>query len=192
MHLILGSDLLTVPIVGLLVGLLLCFMGKKILGFIIILFGFLIGYTWGAQVLSDVLNRAISCSPWIPWVAGVVGAALGIVAWKVSMFFAGTVIGLFIARGLFPDIPAIAHTGIALSTGILVQIYKDPVLAFSTALGGGLIAGSSIVSILRSLGMLEVTGLQVVTANRGFIPYIVLSIILTIIGYLFQTRKLND
>lgn len=192
MHIIFETDLLTITIVGLLIGLLFCFLGKKLLGFVIVLFGFLIGYTLGAQVVCDVLNKTISSSPWIPWVAGFVSAGLSVVAWKISMFFAGTVIGLFAARGLLPGIPGIAHAGIALAIGVLVQIYRTPVIAFITALAGGYLAGSSVMAILDRVGFLRTIGLYSESTNSGFIIEIVLTVILTITGYFYQTRELKE
>lgn len=192
MHLIFETDLLTISIVGLLIGLLFCFLGKKLLGFVIVFFGFLIGYTLGAQVVCDVLNKTISGSPWIPWVTGFVSAGLSVVAWKISMFFAGTVIGLFAVRGLLPGIPGIAHVGIALAAGVLVQIYRTPVIAFITALAGGYIAGSSALAILERVGFLRIIGLYSESNNSGFIIGMVLTAIFTITGYFYQTRELKD
>jgi hypothetical protein len=192
MNLIIESDLLTIPIVGLLVGLLFCFLGRKLLGFVIILFGFLIGYTLGAQFVCDILNKTISGSPWIPWVTGVVSAGLSVVAWKISIFFAGTIIGLFAARCIFPGIPGIAHAGIALAAGVLVQIYRTPVIAFITALAGGYLAGSSSLAILDQAGLIKTLGSYSENINIGFIIGIALTAILTITGYFYQTRELKD
>ncbi|MCK4505462.1 MAG: hypothetical protein KAW14_07595 [Candidatus Aegiribacteria sp.] len=192
MNLIIENNLLAIPIVGVLVGLLFCFMGKKLLGFIIILFGFLIGYTIGAQFVCDVLNRTIIGSPWIPWVTGLVSAGLSVVAWKISIFFAGTVIGLFAARGILPGIPGIAHGGIALAVGVLVQIYRTPVIAFITALAGGYIAGFSVLAILDQAGFIQTLGLYSENINIGFIIGIALTAIFTIIGYFYQTRELKE
>ena len=192
MHLIFNTDLLTIHIVGLLIGLLFCFMGKKVLGFVVVLFGFLIGYTLGAQVICDALNKTISGSPWIPWVTGFVSAALSVVAWKISMFFAGTVIGLFAARALLPEIPGIAHIGIALAAGVLVQVYRTPVIAFITALAGGYIAGSSALAILGRFGFLRAIGLYTESTDIGFIIGIALTAIFVITGYFYQTRELEE
>ncbi|MCD4848889.1 MAG: hypothetical protein K8R76_11950 [Candidatus Aegiribacteria sp.] len=192
MHLIFDTDLLTISIAGLLIGLLFCFFGKKLLGFVIVLFGFLIGYSLGAQVVCDVLNKTLSSSPWIPWVTGFVSAGLSLVAWKVSMFFAGTVIGLFAVRGLLPGIPGIAHVAIALTAGVLVQVYRTPVISFITALAGGYIAGTSALALLERSGFLKTIGLYAEGGNSGFIIGIVLTAIFAIIGYFYQTRELKD
>lgn len=192
MNLILETNLFAVPIIGLLIGLLFCLLGKKLLGFVIILFGFLIGYTVGAEFVCDTLNKTVSGSPWIPWVTGLVSAGLSVVAWKISMFFAGTIIGLFAARGLLPGIPGLAHVGIALVIGILVQIYRTPVIAFITALAGGYIAGFSALAILDKAGFIRTLGSYSENVNSGFIIGIALTAIFTVVGYFYQTRELKD
>ncbi len=192
MHLIFETDLLTLSIAGLVIGLIFCFFGKKLLGFVILLFGFLIGYSLGAQVVCDALNQTISSSPWIPWVTGLVSAGLSVVAWKISMFFAGTVIGLFAVRGLLPGIPGVAHAGIALAIGILVQVYRTPVIAFITALAGGYVAGSSALDILDRAGFLRTIGMYTENTNSGFIIGIALTAIFAITGYFYQTKDLKD
>ncbi len=109
MNLILESQIFTLPYISFIAGLLFCFLGRKMLGVIVILFGFIIGYTWGAVLLADIMGTNIASNPWIQWAASITGAALGLVAWKFSMFLIGTVIGLFIARGLLHSVPGIAH-----------------------------------------------------------------------------------
>ena len=192
MHLIFETDLLTISIVGFLVGLLFCFFGKKLLGLVIVVFGFLIGYTLGAQYVFDILNKTISSSPWIPWVTGAVAAGLSVVAWKISMFFAGTVIGLFAARSLLPGIPDIGHLGIAVVSGVLAQVYRTPVIAFITALGGGYVAGSSALALLQRLGFQSAIGSYTEGTDTGLIIGIALTAIFTVTGYFYQTKALKQ
>lgn len=191
MNTILEADIFTLPYVSFLAGLVFCLLGRKLLGVIVIIFGFFIGYTWGAVLLSDIMGRTIASSPWIPWVAGAAGAALGLVAWKVSMFFAGAVIGLFIARGLLPSIPGIAHAGISLLAGILVQIFKDPIISLLTAIAGAYIAAGSAVIMLNMVGFLDAIGSYTKSSNAALVITIVLTLIFTFVGYKFQTRDLN-
>ncbi len=192
MNLIIETDLFAIPIIGLLIGLLFCFLGKKLLGFVLVLFGFMIGYTIGAEFVFDALNKTVTGSPWIPWVTGLVSAGLSVIAWKISIFFAGSIIGLFAARGLLPGIPGIAHAGIALTAGVLVQIYRTPVIAFITALAGGYIAGFSALAIIDRIGFIQVIGSYSENVNCGFIIGIILTAIFTIIGYFYQTRELKE
>lgn len=191
MNLIMEIDLLSIPIVGLIVGLLFCFMGRKVLGFVVLLFGFLIGLTWGSPFLYDVLHKTAEGSPWIRWVAGGIGAVLGVVAWRVSMFFAGTVIGLFIARGIIPGINGIVHVVIAFASGFLVHVYKDKVIAFITAMAGGYITSGFVVSLMVKYGFIDTLGTYKVGMDTGFIILIVLTVIFTVVGYLVQTRDVK-
>lgn len=191
MNIMLEADIFTLPYVSFLVGLVFCLLGRKLLGVIVIVSGFFIGFTWGAVLLSDIMGRTIASSPWIPWAAGAVGAALGLVAWKVSMFFAGAFIGLFIARGLLPSVPGIAHAGISLLAGVFVQIYKDPIISLLTAIAGAYIAAGSAVIMLNMVGFLDAIGAYTESSSAALVITIVLTLIFTFIGYKFQTRDLN-
>lgn len=190
MEFIFGSESMTMPFVGLLLGLVFCFMGRKVLGFIIVLLGFAIGWQWGAAPLADLFNTGAS---WVPWVAGALGGIISVVAWKLSMFLAGTVIGLFLVRGIFPELARLAQVGIALAVGALVQVFKKPIISLFTAFAGAYMVGSSLAVLSVSLGLIGTVDL--VAENAGNIPgYIRIgtTVILTIVGYLFQTRKLSD
>jgi len=191
MNIVLQADFFTVPIISFLAGIIFCMLGRKLLGLIVILFGFLIGFTWGAVFLADVTHNTISSSPWIPWVAGVAGAALGLVAWRISMFFAGAVIGLFIARGLLPSLPGIAHMGISLLSGVLMHIYKAPIVSLLTALAGAYLAAGSAVIMLGDIGFLDAVGSYTDIVSAASIITIVLTLIFTLVGYKFQTRNIG-
>ena len=190
MNILLTAKIFTLPYISFLVGLVFCFFGRKLLGVIVILFGFLIGYTWGSLFLADIIGTTIASSPWILWAAGFAGAALGLLAWKVSMFLAGSVVGLFIARGLLPAIPGIAHAAIALLAGILVHVYRDPIIALLTAIAGAyIVAGSSII-MLDSIGFLDAIGVYLASSGTASIITAVLTLIFTLVGYKFQTKNL--
>lgn len=191
MNVILNEQIFTVPYISFIVGLLFCFLGRKLLGFIVILFGFLTGYSWGAVLLADVTGITLSSSSWIQWVTGIVGIVLGIVAWKFSMFLIGTVLGLFIARGFLPAIPGIAHAGIALIAGILVHLYRDPIIALLTALSGAYIAAGSAVIMLNMIGFLDAIGVYTESSNSASFIVIILTGIFALTGYKFQTRDIN-
>lgn len=191
MNLILEADILKLPYVSFLAGLAFCLLGRKLLGVIVILFGFLLGYTWGSVFLADIIGRTIASSPWIPWVMGAVGMAVGVVAWKISMFLVGLIIGLFIARGFLPAAPGIAHTGIALVAGILVHMYRDPIISLLTAIAGAYITAGSAVILLNKVGFLDAIGAYMESSYAASVIIIVLTIIFAFVGYKFQARDLN-
>ncbi len=191
MNHILDAQIFELPYVSFIAGLLFCFLGRKMLGFIVILFGFIIGYTWGATLLADVMNTTTASSPWIQWTTGIVGAALGLVAWKFSMFLIGTLIGLFIVRGLLPSVPGVAHAGIALTSGILVHLYREPVIALLTAISGAYIAAGSAVIMLNMFGFLNAVGIHSIFSNPATLLIVVLTGLFALTGYKFQTRDIN-
>lgn len=191
MNLILEGQMFALPYISFIAGLLFCVLGRKLLGVIVILFGLIIGYTWGAVLLADVMGTTTASSPWIPWAAGITGAVLGLVAWKLSMFLIGTIIGLFVARGFLPSVPGIAHAGIALTCGILVHLYRDPVIALLTAISGAYIAAGSAVIMLNSVGFLSAVGIHSLASNNATLLVLILTGIFALTGYKFQMRGVN-
>jgi len=191
MNLVLDAQIFTLPYISFIAGLLFCFLGRKLLGVIVVLFGFLIGYTMGAVLLSEIVGSSIYSSPWIPLVAGGVGAIVGLIAWKYSMFLIGAVIGLFIARGFLPAVPGIAHAGIALTSGILVHLYRDPIIALLTAISGAYIAAGSAVIMLNMTGFLDVIGGYTESSDAALIIIIILTLLFAVTGYKFQTRDID-
>lgn len=184
------NDPVTWSFISIVLGLLFCFMGRKILPVIVILLGFAIGYSWGAKPLADLLNSSAS---WVPWLAGGVAAILSVVLWKVSVFFAGTVIGLFVMRDLFPSLAQLIHVVAALAFGALVQLFRKPVIALFTALAGAYMTGTGLAVLAVDFGLIGTVGL--VAEGAGNMPRMIqvgVTVILTIVGYLFQTKKLED
>ena len=184
------KDPATWSFVAIVLGLLFCFMGRKILPIIVILLGFAIGYSWGAPPLADLMN---SNATWIPWLAGGIAAILSVVLWKVSVFFAGTIIGLFVMRDLFPELAQLVHVVAALAFGALVQLFRKPVISLFTALAGAYMTGTGLAFLAVDFGLISTVGL--VAEGTGNLPRIIqigVTVILTIVGYLFQTKKLED
>ncbi len=173
---------------GLLLGVTICLMGCKVIGFILVIFGFTIGFTWGGKPLADLLNTQ---ALWVPWVVGAAGSIIAVVLWKISVYFAGTIIGLILMRGIFPELVKLAQVGIALTVGVLVQVFKKPLISFFTALAGAFMTGKVLAFLAVDLGVIRtVTLFDRSSEGLPKIIIIVVTIIMTVIGYLFQTRKL--
>ncbi|MBD3277602.1 MAG: DUF4203 domain-containing protein [Candidatus Aegiribacteria sp.] len=191
MNNILSANVFTFPFISFFVGLLFCFLGRKLLGFIVVLFGFLIGYTWLTALFCGLFDTTVAQSGWIPWVAGLLGAAIGLVAWKVSVFLAGAVMGLFLARGLLPASPQLLHGGIAIVSGILAHIYREPLLSLLTAVSGAYIAAGSAVVLLEDLGMLDVLSDYADPSTTSLVIGAVLTLVFSVVGFNFQSRNTN-
>lgn len=173
---------------GLLLGIVICLMGWKVIGFILVIFGFTISFTWGGKPLADLLNTQAS---WVPWVAGAAGSVIALVAWKISMFFVGTIIGLVLMRGIFPELVKLAQIGIALTAGVLIQVFKKPLISFFTAFAGAFMTGKMLSFLAVDLGVIRtVTFFDRSSEGLPKAIIFVTTIIMTVIGYLFQTRKL--
>ncbi|MEN8207662.1 MAG: hypothetical protein ABFR50_00270 [Candidatus Fermentibacteria bacterium] len=192
MNIVLDGQIFSMPYISFIAGLFFCLLGRKLLGLILILFGIITGYTWGASLLADVLGTTTAAAPWIPWAAGITGAILGLIAWKLSMFLVGTVIGLFIARGLLPYVSGIVHTGIALSCGILVHFYREPVIALLTAISGAYIAAGSAIILMDAVGFLRAVGISSISSGNATLLVLILTGIFALTGYKFQMRNVNS
>lgn len=179
----------TMAFIGLLLGIVICLMGWKVIGLILVIFGFIISFTWGGKPLADLLNTQAS---WVPWVAGAAGSIIAVVTWKISMFFAGSIIGLVLMRGIFPELVKLAQVGIALTVGVLVQVFKKPLISFFTAFAGAFMIGKMLSFLAVDLGIIRTVTL-IDRSSEGLPQTIILvtTIIMTVIGHLFQTRKLN-
>ncbi|OPL19671.1 MAG: hypothetical protein AVO35_01485 [Candidatus Aegiribacteria sp. MLS_C] len=192
MDLILDARIFSIPMVSFIIGLLFCFLGRKLLGFIVIVFGFMIGFSWLSLLLADITGTTVAASPWVAWVSGLIGAALGLVAWKVSMLLAGAVIGLFVARGLLPSMSSIVHAAIALASGILMHVYKEPITALLTAIAGAYIAAGSAMIMLEDIGFVSSVAGFIDAADPGPVIALVLMFIFCLTGYKFQARSLGS
>ncbi|MFO8183768.1 MAG: hypothetical protein R6U39_06290 [Candidatus Aegiribacteria sp.] len=192
MDIILEADIFTYPMVSFIAGLIFCVLGRKLLGFLVILFGFFIGYGWLSPWLAEVTGSSLSSSPWIRWICGALGAALGLVAWKVSMFFAGAVVGLFAARGLLPGLHGIVHVAIAILAGFLVHVQREPVLALLTATAGSYIATGSAMIMLEDIGFVGAVASFLDASNPAPVIAAVLLVIFVIVGYKFQARSFGS
>jgi hypothetical protein len=192
MNAILQAEIFYLPLVSFIVGLIFCFLGRKLLGFIVVVFGFFIGYNWLSSLVVSLTGSSIAASPWIPWVSGAVGAALGLVAWKVSMFLAGTVIGLFAARGFLPNMNGIIHVAIALAAGTLVHVYKEPIIALLTAIAGSYVATGSAMIMLEEIGFVRAIAGFTDASNPAPVIAAVILLIFAITGYKFQARSFGS
>ncbi len=188
----LDADIFYIPIVSFIVGLIFCFLGRKILGFIVVLFGFFIGFGWLSPLLASIFGVSLHSTPWVAWVAGLIGAGLGLLAWKVSVFLAGCVVGLFAARGFLPSSSGIIHIAIALASGTVVHVYKDPIISLLTAIAGAYVATGSAMIMLNRIGFTDAVARFINASNPAPVIAAVLLLILVIMGYKFQARSFGS
>jgi len=175
------------PLILLLIGAVFCFFGKKLLGFLILVLGFLIGYYYlGPMVMAKVGESAT----WIRWVSGIVIAILSTVAWKVSFFLMGSILGMFILRIVLPEsTPGLVLLVSSFTIGTLVQLFKTPVIAFGTALAGSAFIADGFVMLGEQMGMFaRAEGMESVGNAHLTVKYAVLGIF-TALGYMSQMKR---
>ncbi len=173
------------PVIILLAGAVSCFFGKKLLGILILVLGFLIGfYFLGPMVMTKVGEEAT----WIPWVAGVVIAVLATVAWKVSFFLMGSILGMFILRSVLPEnTPGLVLMVSSFAIGTLVQLFKTPVIALATALAGSSFVSTGFVMLSKQMGMFS-EGVGNSESAETIVKYSIL-LIFTALGYMSQMKR---
>lgn len=191
MEVLLEADVFAIPYLSFIGGLFFCLMGRKLLGLIVIVFGFLIGYGWLTSLLGGILGIAPETSKWLPPVAGLLGAVLGLIAWRVSVFFAGTVVGLFVVRGFLPELPGLAHVAAALACGTLTHLFKDRIISLLTAIAGAYVAAGSAMILLDRIDFIDSLAGFIHVDDPGPGIGIGLVLIFAIVGYKFQVRNLG-
>lgn len=149
------EDSLPVPgmiigIVMLVMGLLLCLLGLKLVKFWSIWFGFWLGLISGL-VVGVLLGVEIGQ---VLIIAVVVGIALGLLALflgRFGMFIVCLVAGVSVGS-IFIEVNPIVGLVIALVLGcagaILAAVFRHPIVIIMTALQGGLLAGGALVNLL--------------------------------------------
>ncbi|GEM_PF-1766984 len=192
MNLILEAEIFTFPMLSFIAGLFFCFLGRKILGIIVAVFGFLIGFSWLSPAIADISGIPLEGNNWLIWFSAVLGAILGLVTWIISIFFAGTVLGIFLARGLLPEINGFIHVVIGLIVGFLMNSFKEPVSAFFTSFAGAYVATGSAMIMLNDVGFSGSVARFLEVGDPDPAIAILLMLLFTFFGYKFQSRSFGS
>jgi len=170
-------DPLPAAVLMLLIGTCLCFFGRKLIIFALAITCFLLAWLYGAQILSSLTNSAFLLT-WGPWIIGVLGAVLGLLLYKLSVFAAGILIVWFLLESHVPGIHIVIRIVASLSAGALLLAFRRPILSSLTALLGGSLAALAIVSLLAHVSI------SVSTTIYWFIL-----VALTISGFVTQMKR---
>lgn len=186
--------IIVAAIIGIVTGLLTCFLGYKLRKIWTALVGLLvfggIGYAVSAMFVDEtgaVIGIAVG--------AGIVGALLGFFLWRLGCALRALVISglatfvLCMSKvDLDADLSLIVALAVGLIIAILVFAYIRPLLIFYTAITGGFSAASSIMTLLPEstqedlwflvyviAGVLAIAGIivQFVTTKKKIEPDVV-------------------
>ncbi|NLP05394.1 TMEM198/TM7SF3 family protein [Candidatus Fermentibacteria bacterium] len=124
-------------------GLLFCFLGRRLFTFFLACSGFILGFTAGSLLfenLEGLLKPALSSA------AGLACAALSIVLLRLSMFLGGAAAGFVSASGLL-GLDLLPSLAVALAAGVLTALLTKQFLSVLTAASGALtaVAGATVL-----------------------------------------------
>lgn len=138
---------------GIVVGLLICFFGLKLVKFLGALVGFFVGALIGA-IIALVAGLDGLAFAGVVVAAGVILAVLSWFLYRIGVFFLVFLQALGIASSILQP-QSVVLTGVcavaALVVAILAVIYVEPFVIIVTGLSGGVTAGTNI-AVLAGLG----------------------------------------
>ncbi len=150
----LGELGMGVMIASIAVGLLLCFLGLKLIKIISALMGFCIGAAAGT-VISSIANVTGYTRIIIIFACAVVLAALIFFLYRVAVFlmaFTAVVSAVLAVFGTSEKTYVLAALGAAAVIGIIAMIFAEPGAVIVTSLSGGASAGLGIASLAGFAG----------------------------------------
>lgn len=147
-------------LVGLVVaGGLYCFLGYRILKFILGLTGFLLAGSAAASLVGFLSYGNLIGMGIALLVGGICGAMALFFLYKTGIFCLGTVGAALVAYAVFQDRPEAwalwAVVGLGLSGGFLALLIERPVMALATAAIGSMLLTQAALVLARDQGWLE-------------------------------------
>lgn len=161
-------------IISIVIGILVCFLGLKLVKVLAVLIGFALGASLGAAICKAVGLSGLT-SAIVVFGCAVVLAALSFALYRFGVFCTVFIIVVSIAAGIvYPDTMFLLgiYAGVGLILAILAAIFVEPYVIVVTAASGGYTAGTAIAAV---------TGLS----GNVFIGYGVAAA-LAVIGMIFQ------
>ncbi len=140
------------PLAMLPAGLVLAFHGRKIVPFALGLCALVLGFLYGGLLLSAISSDPVVIR-WAPLLTAVLFTLLVLFLYRVAFFFAGLLIGFFLAGFLLPDASTIVAGLVALATGAIVYVSRNFVFSVLTAVLGGALAATGAVNLSAWAGV---------------------------------------
>jgi len=181
-----------------LLGMLVCFLGYRLLRVVLGIVGFLAGAVGATWLGGDVLHISRVWLLIAGLVGGIVGAVLAAVLFKVGVFILGAAGGALAALALLSAPRPLVLVAVAVAGGILTLLLQKPLVSIATAFIGawGVVAGAFHLAgwyeLPDGLGRLgNFAGL----GQRGLMmlgAWVVLGIIGTIVQLSARKRKKQE
>lgn len=178
-----GQQTIEILIASIVVGVLLCLFGLKLVRVLTALTGFLIGAMIGL-VVSVMMELTGMTMVIVIFACAVILALLAFFLYRVGIFFLMLEMAAGIAMG-FIDVSSMIQLLVALVIGVVVAvlavIYIEPVVIIITAISGGIGAGTAIAQVAGiDSNPLIVYGISALLAIVGMV-----------VQFMMQSRKVG-
>ena len=177
------------PVLLLIAGFVVCFLGYRLLRFTLGLAGFCVGIALGLAVAGLIPGISQVFTIIIGIVCGVLGAILATVLYKFGVFLLGAGAGILVAGVIVAatgwHYPMLARVLAAIVGGILTLILERPLISILSALAG---AWGIVLGTFQLFGLSHVSaGARMPPANYGLM--IACWLVLGLIGAVVQLRS---
>lgn len=152
MDILLMLDPLAAAVLMLVVGLCLCFFGRKLIFFSLAVVCFIMGWLYGSELLASLTGSRFLLE-WGPWILGVAASVLGMLLYKLSIFTAGALIIWFLLERHVPEVHIALRIFGSLAAGGLLLAFRKPLLSMLTALLGASMTALASVAILAHVSV---------------------------------------
>jgi hypothetical protein len=181
-------------LIGILIGLLNCFLGYRIFRIILGIWGFVIGGLLCGGIAFRVLDGAVLPTIVIGFFGAVLGAVLAVLLYYVGIFMLGAGLGVIVGGiigSVFNDTVALVLAIVlAIIGGIVAIILQKLMIILSTSFGGSAAVVSGIYYLIEGGNQILRTGRttrlppDIVTANLGLlIAWFVLGVAGVVVQY---------
>lgn len=144
-------------IAAILLGLVVCFFGYRLVRAVLALAGFAVGAIVGLTAVAAIPGTGQLAVLIAAGVGGIIGAVLSAALYKVGVFALGALAGLMLSTMLpVVGLPAplwLVRAACALGLGLLALLIERPMLSICTALAG---AWSAVAGVFVLLGRYSV------------------------------------
>ncbi|MDO4478975.1 MAG: hypothetical protein Q4B73_08055 [Lachnospiraceae bacterium] len=173
-----SSGALVSALITLVVAVVMCFFGYRLLKYIVAVFGFMFGVSLG-QWICSLFNGGRVLNIIITLVIAIGLALVAFLLFKVGVFILifGSVLVFFGAAALFTSVNMLIGVAVALVLAILGVVFIRPVSIFITGINGGLSIGDALTTLVLAKLL---PGMAIVGAIIG--------LVLAILGIIYQFK----
>lgn len=178
-----GKINIGIIIAGIVIGLIICFFGLKLVKVIAGLLGFIIGASAGAAIAAFMGIEGIGFVV-IAIVGAVILAVLSFLVYRIGVFFMTFICAIGVLIGIFSNVNTVVTvilTVVSLILAILAAVFVDPVIIIITGLCGGLSAGPLVMQLA---GMGEPVWI-------GYVVGVVLAVLGMWVQFIMHSRKIG-